>query len=97
MPAVLMEMARILGSAKAVDHNAYTGPFQCHRLKGSQIFTCQLRAHRHSKTRDGRKLAGLGKESFLLAKAITKPIKTQEDVSRTPSFHEVTATASDKS
>lgn len=95
--ACLMEMAGILGSAKAVDHKAHTWPFQCRRLKGSQIFTCPLRAHRHSKIRDGRKLPGLGKESFLLAKAITKPTKTQEDVSRTPSFHEVTATARDKS
>ena len=45
--------------------------------------------------RDGRKIPVLGKESFLLAKAITKSIKTQEDISG-PHLHVVPAIASAK-
>ena len=45
--------------------------------------------------RDWRKLPVLDKESFLLAKAITKPIKAQEDISG-PHLHEVPAIASAK-
>ena len=46
--------------------------------------------------RDWRKLPVLDKESFLLAKAITKPIKAQEDISG-PHLHEVPAIASAQS